>query len=154
MRITHRCSTVIPTHIQLCARWSCMNVCQWVLAFWRCCGGASAFCRAPELWQHFQIQQIQTHVQTIQQKNQTHLIRILVMSVSLFACIFYFWSILYRFCLFSFLCVHARVCFEATGLSRCFKTCTAALKEHNLRMHLLQLVGTSLNWFITPPAPR
>lgn len=89
------------------AAWMCVS------EFWRsgaCCGGASAFCRAPELWQHFQIQQIQTHVQTIQQKNQTHLIRILVMSVSLFACVFYFWSILYRFCLFSFLCVHAHVC--------------------------------------------
>lgn len=46
---------------------------------------------------------------------------------------------------FLLVCSCTCVCFEATGLSRCFKTCTAALKEHNLRMHLSQLVGTSLN---------
>lgn len=55
---------------------------------------------------------------------------------------------------FLLVCSCTCVCFEATGLSRCFNTCTTALKEHNLRMHLLRLVGTSLNWFITPPAPR
>lgn len=46
---------------------------------------------------------------------------------------------------FLLVCSCTCVCFEATGLSRCFNTCTTALKEHNLRMHLLQLVGTSLN---------